>query len=106
MRQNVANRGQMTNCATVLSDAPTKENCLRYARAFGRGYGSVEQVFRWAASSEPEIRKRGRQDDTFIRQVKRIAKQLGSRVINARGGNLPCPIRHPTGAFRSNGGPS
>jgi hypothetical protein len=64
----------------VLSDAPTKENCLKHARAFGRGYGAVEQIYRWAASSEMQIRQRGRLNDAFIQQVKRIAKQLGWRA--------------------------
>lgn len=28
----------------VLSDAPTKENCVKHAKAFGRGYGALEQI--------------------------------------------------------------
>jgi hypothetical protein len=78
-----ANRGEPwtdDQLRAVLSDAPTKESCLKHARAFGRGYGAVEQIYRWAASSEPEIRQRGRQDDIFVRQVKRVAKQLGWRA--------------------------
>jgi hypothetical protein len=63
----------------VLSDAPTKENCLKHARAFRRGYGSIEQIYRWAATPEPEIRRK-RPDDTFIAQIKRVAKQLGWRA--------------------------
>ena len=31
----------------ILSDAPTKENCVKYARLFKRGYGSIEQIYRW-----------------------------------------------------------
>ena len=30
----------------VLSDAPTKENCVKHAKAFGRGYGALEQIYR------------------------------------------------------------
>lgn len=26
----------------ILSDAPTQENCVKHAKAFGRGYGSIE----------------------------------------------------------------
>jgi hypothetical protein len=64
----------------VLSDAPTKENCLKHARAFGRGYGAVEQVYRWATRTDPEIRAAGREDDVFIRQIKKVAKQVGWRA--------------------------
>lgn len=63
----------------VLSDAPTKENCLKHARAFCRGYGSIEQIYRWAATPDPEIRRK-RPDDTFIAQIKKVAKQLGWRA--------------------------
>lgn len=63
----------------VLSDAPTKENCLKHARAFHRGYGAIEQIYRWAATPEPEIRRK-RPDDAFITQIKKVAKQLGWRA--------------------------
>ena len=63
----------------VLSDAPTKENCLKYARAFKRGYGSIEQIYRWAATPLDRIAET-RPDDTFIKQVKRVARRLGWRA--------------------------
>ena len=63
----------------VLSDAPTRENCLKHARAFQRGYGAVEQIYRWAGTPDAEI-KRKRPDDEFIAQIKRVAHQLGWRA--------------------------
>ena len=63
----------------ILSDAPTKDNCLKYAQAFKRGYGSIEQIYRWAASSDEEIKSK-RPDDTFVAQIKRVAKELGWRA--------------------------
>jgi hypothetical protein len=63
----------------ILSDAPTKENCVKHARGFQRGYGSIEQIYRWAATSDEEIKKK-RANDTFIEQIKRVAKQLGWRA--------------------------
>jgi len=63
----------------VLSDAPTKENCLKHARGFGRGYGAIEQIYRWAATSNPEVQRK-RPGDAFITQIKRVAKQLGWRA--------------------------
>lgn len=63
----------------VLADAPTKENCLKHARGFNRGYGSIEQIYRWAATNDKEIKKK-RPDDAFIEQIKRVAKQLGWRA--------------------------
>src|SRR5262249_24947015 len=60
----------------VLQHAPTKENCMLLARAFRRGYGSIEQIFRWAASTEDEVGAK-RPDDAFIQQIKRVAAQVG-----------------------------
>lgn len=65
--------------AIILSDAPTIENCVKYSRLFGRGYGSIEQIYRWAATSKKDIENK-REDDAFIKQVKRIAKELGRRA--------------------------
>lgn len=30
----------------ILSHAPTSKNCMKYAKIFRRGYGSIEQIFR------------------------------------------------------------
>lgn len=62
--------------SVVLSDAPTQENCVKHAKAFGRGYGAVEQIYRGAATDGNEI-KRLRPDDAFIAQIKRVAKEIG-----------------------------
>ena len=79
----------------ILSDAPTKENCVKYARLFKRGYGSIEQIYRWAMSATKEMSE-DRKNDSFILQVKRIAKELGIRgqkkiveagLVNASGNN-------------------
>lgn len=63
----------------VLQHAPTKENSLLLARAFRRGYGSIEQIFRWAATSDPEVAAK-RPTDAFVQQIKRVAKQVGWRA--------------------------
>lgn len=63
----------------ILNTAPTKENCMLLARAFRRGYGSIEQIFRWAAEDQTTINNT-RPDDTFIKQIKRIAKEVGWRA--------------------------
>ncbi|MGO1134856.1 hypothetical protein ACTOS9_21220 [Bacillus subtilis] len=64
----------------VLSFSPTKANCLFLAKAFKRGYGSIEQIFRWAATSDRVISDKGRTEDKFIQQVKRVSKEVGWRV--------------------------
>lgn len=64
----------------ILSFAPTKENCLLLAKAFKRGYGSIEQIFRWATTDMKTIKNSERKDDSFVLQVKRIYKELGWRV--------------------------
>lgn len=62
----------------ILSDAPTKENCIKYARLFKRGYGSIEQIYRWSVTTTKEMSEE-RRNDSFIIQVKRIAEELGIR---------------------------
>lgn len=62
----------------ILSDAPTKENCVKYARIFKRGYGSIEQIYRWSVTPTKEMSEE-RKNDSFILQIKRIVKELGIR---------------------------
>ncbi len=62
----------------ILSDAPTKSNCLKYARLFQRGYGSIEQIYRWSTTTQQDV-ELVRPDDKFVQQIKRVAKELGLR---------------------------
>ena len=63
----------------VMMDAPTKSNCIKYAKIFGRGYGSIEQIYRWASTDDQTVKEK-RPDDIFVAHVKRIAKELGWRA--------------------------
>jgi len=67
----------------VLSMAPTSENICTLARAFKRGHGSIEQVFRWAGQSPDRIQSE-RSDDAFVQRIERIRKEIGWRSV---GGN-------------------
>jgi len=60
----------------VLQMAPTHENIVRLARAFGRGVGAIEQIYRWAATPDKVVNQK-RPDDAFIGQIKRISKEVG-----------------------------
>ena len=60
----------------VLQLAPTHENIVRLALAFGRGVGAIEQIYRWAATPDKVVKKK-RPDDAFIAQIKRISKEVG-----------------------------
>lgn len=62
----------------ILSDAPTKENCMKYAKLFKRGYGSVEQIYRWSTTATADMSEE-RKEDSFVMQIKRVAKELGLR---------------------------
>ena len=64
----------------MLGDAPTKRNTVKYARLLGRGFGAVEMVYRWAYTTDKEIKAKGRDKDKFIKQIKKIARQVGWRV--------------------------
>ncbi|HEM3072529.1 hypothetical protein ACJBYX_07500 [Streptococcus suis] len=63
----------------ILSDAATKQNCIKYAKLFKRSYGSIEQIYRWSTTPQKEINEKGRGDDSFIQQIKRIYKEIGLR---------------------------
>ena len=62
----------------ILTDTPTKYNCLKYAKIFKRGYGSIEQIYRWATTPIKDMSDE-RQNDAFIQQIKRVAKEIGFR---------------------------
>lgn len=63
----------------ILQMEPTTENILRLAKAFRRGYGSIEQIYRWAAEDQKSIDEK-RPQDSFIKQIKRIASEVGWRA--------------------------
>ena len=60
----------------VLMDAPTKRNCIKYAKIFSRGYGSIEEIYRWASTDDKTVQEK-RPNDVFMGRVKKIAKELG-----------------------------
>ncbi|MCI9338338.1 MAG: hypothetical protein HFH93_12530 [Lachnospiraceae bacterium] len=62
----------------ILLDAPTKENCVKYARLFKRGYGSIEQIYRWSVTARKDMTDE-RKVDSFIKQIKKVAKEIGLR---------------------------
>lgn len=81
VKRDVSNKGQKwTNeeLKVILSDAPTKKNCMKYARLFNRGYGSIEQIYRWSTTPYKELSDK-RKEDSFIQQIKNVAKELGLR---------------------------
>ena len=77
-----ANRGDSwtdEELRVVLMNAPTKSNCIKYSQIFSRGYGSIEQIYRWASTDDRTVKEK-RPDDAFVARVKRIAKELGWRA--------------------------
>ena len=64
----------------ILSNAPTKENCSKFAFLFEHGYGSIEQIYCWAATPSNKLEEKGRAEDAFVLQVKKIAKRLHLRT--------------------------
>lgn len=80
--RDISNKGKPwtdEQLTIILSDAFTKENCMKYANLFGRGYGSIEQIHRWARTPIDKVNKT-RKDDSFVQQVKRIAKEIGLSI--------------------------
>lgn len=79
--RDISNKGEKwadEELKIILSDAPTKENCVKYAKLFKRGYGSIEQIYRWAVTPKIEMSDE-RKEDSFIQQIKKVAKELGIR---------------------------
>lgn len=61
----------------ILSDAATKQNCIKYAKLFKRSYGSIEQIYRWSTTPQKEIKQQDRENNKFIQQIKQIYKEIG-----------------------------
>ena len=78
-RPNTGKPWKDAELRAILQSAPTVKNCLKYAKLFGRGYGSIEEIYRWAATTDKEVQEK-RAEDTFGAQVKRIAKEIGWRA--------------------------
>ena len=62
----------------ILMDAPTKENCVKYAKLFKRGYGSIEQIYRWSVTAWTDMDDE-RKEHSFVQQIKKVAKEIGIR---------------------------
>ncbi|HDR1156528.1 TPA: hypothetical protein QB234_001243 [Pasteurella multocida] len=75
------NKGQPWNdhqLELILSLPATKKNCLKFAKIFGRGYGSIEQIYRWASTPKNQLTKE-RLNDAFIQQIMRVKRNLELR---------------------------
>ena len=80
-QRDITNKGEKwadEELKIILSAAPTKENCIKYAKLFKRGYGSIEQIYRWAMTPTKNMSEE-RKADGFIQQIKRVAKEIGLR---------------------------
>ena len=79
--RDISNKGQKwtdEELKIILSDAPTKSNCIKYAKLFKRGYGSIEQIYRWSTTAKKDMSDE-RKEDSFILQIKKVVKELGLR---------------------------
>ena len=80
-KRDTSNKGEKwtdEQLKIILSEAPSKQNCMKFAILFKRGYGSIEQIYRW--STTPDIKlSEERKEDSFIQQIKRVSKELGLR---------------------------
>ncbi|WP_233992844.1 hypothetical protein [Salinibacter altiplanensis] len=64
----------------ILSAPPTVANALKFAKAFKRGYGSIEQIYRWAGQGDDVIDEK-RPNDSFIQQIKRVRNELNWKSV-------------------------
>lgn len=80
-KRDTSNKGEKwtdEQLKIILSDAPSVQNSMKYAVLFKRGYGSIEQIYRWSTTQNQDLSER-RKEDSFIQQIKRVAKELGLR---------------------------
>lgn len=80
-KRDISNKGNKWTdgeLKIILSSAPSKENCMKYAKLFNRGYGSIEQIYRWSTTPDKDLSEE-RKSDSFILQIKKVAKELGLR---------------------------
>ncbi|XGU47795.1 IS30 family transposase [Fusobacterium necrophorum subsp. funduliforme] len=61
----------------ILTDAPTKYNCLKYAKIFKRGYGSIEQIYRWATTLVLTDRK------SRLEIIRKLEAKTSAHVVKA-----------------------
>ena len=73
--ENKGNPWTDEELSVILSDAPTKANCEKYAKAFKRGSGGIAQIYQWAMTSKKVIKEK-RPDDKYVNQVKRVARSI------------------------------
>ena len=59
----------------ILSDAPTQANAMKHALRFQRTVEAIELIYKWAMASKSTIEARGRSDEIFILQIRKVAKQ-------------------------------
>jgi len=78
-KSNKGNAWSDDELRLILQMQPTADNIVRLAKAFKRGYGSIEQIYRWAAEDQKSINQK-RSDDKFVKQIKRIASEVGWRA--------------------------
>lgn len=60
----------------IFTTAPTMENCVRLAKSFKRGVGAIQQIYRWASTSQKKIDEVV-PNSSFHKQIKRVAKEVG-----------------------------
>lgn len=79
--RNTSNKGKPWSdheLKIILLDAPTEYNCLKYAKLFKRGYGSIEQIYRWSTTPKSNLSNE-RKKDKFISQIMKVSKEIGHR---------------------------
>lgn len=79
--RDTSNKGQKwkdEELKIILSDAPSKANCIKYARLFKRGMEVSNRYIDGATTSPIEMSDE-RKEDSFICQIKKVAKELGLR---------------------------
>ena len=80
-KRDTSNKGEKwtdEQLKIILSEAPSKQNCMKFAILFKRGYGSIEQIYRWSTTPNINLSEE-RKEDSFIQQIKRVSKELGLR---------------------------
>lgn len=75
---NSGNKWEDEELELILSNGATEANCLRFAKLFKRGYGSIELIHKWARTPNNMLSEE-QKNNSFIKQIKKVARDIGFR---------------------------
>lgn len=80
-QSNTGKTWEVSEIELILSEAPTQDNVIKFAKLFKRSTDAVLLVYRWAATPQNIIDNGKYCDNSHVRKIKEIAKKKLKWVI-------------------------